>query len=100
VDNAIKFSLPDSGPVIVTLSQSDELTHIDVEDDGPGIPADLAEKVFEPFMKLNPARGHRSGYGLGLNLCQRIVQAHGGHIEIQQREERGTRVSVSLPGAS
>jgi signal transduction histidine kinase len=100
VDNAIKFSLPDSGPVIVTLSQSDELTHIVVEDDGPGIPADQAEKVFEPFMKLNPARGHRSGYGLGLNLCQRIVQAQGGRIEIQQRDEGGTRVSVSLPWAS
>jgi signal transduction histidine kinase len=97
VDNAIKFSLADSEPVIVTLSQSDEGIHIVVEDDGPGIPADQVEKVFEPFVKLDPARGHRSGYGLGLNLCQRIVQAQGGHIEIQQRDGRGIRVIVSLP---
>jgi len=97
VENAVKFSLPDSDPVEVTLGQSDEGVQIIVQDDGPGIPADQAEKVFEPFVKLNPARGHRSGYGLGLNLCQRIVQTHGGHIEIQPGNRRGTRVLVSLP---
>ena len=97
VDNAVKFSLPDSAPVEVTLSQSDDGIQIVVEDDGIGIPQDRAAKVFEPFVKLNPARGHRSGYGLGLNLCQRIVQAMGGHIEIQQMEQqRGTRMRVSL----
>ena len=99
VDNAVKFSLPDSAPVEVTLSRDDSNIHIAVKDDGIGIPQDRAEKVFEPFVKLNPARGHRSGYGLGLNLCQRIVQAMGGQIEIQQLEQkRGTRVSVTLPG--
>ena len=98
VDNAVKFSLPDSAPVEVTLSKDDGYIQIIVKDDGIGIPQDRAEKVFEPFVKLNPARGHRSGYGLGLNLCQRIVQAMGGHIEIQQLEQqRGTRVSVTLP---
>ena len=96
VDNAVKFSLPDSKPVEVSLLETDEGVQIIVDDDGPGIPADLAEKIFEPFVKLNPARGHRAGYGLGLNLCQRIVQAQGGNIEIQQREPRGTRVLLSL----
>ena len=97
VDNALKYSLPDSDPVELTLNQNGEGIQIIVEDDGMGIPADQAEKVFKPFMKLNPARGHRSGYGLGLNLCQRIVQAQGGHIEIQQRRPRGTRIWVSFP---
>lgn len=96
VDNAVKFSLPDSDPVEVTLSQTEEGIQIVVEDDGPGIPKDQLEKVFEPFVKLNPARGHRVGYGLGLNLCQRIVQAQGGSIEIQPGETRGTRVMVTL----
>ena len=96
VDNAIKFSLADSKPVEVSLLETDGGVQIIVEDDGQGIPAELAEKIFEPFVKLNPARGHRKGYGLGLNLCQRIVQAQGGSIEIQQRKPRGTRVLLNL----
>ena len=94
IDNALKFSLPDSDPVVVSLGQSDEGIEIIVDDDGPGIPDDKAEKVFEPFVKLNPARGHRSGYGLGLNLCHRIVLASGGQITIHKRDPRGTRVRV------
>jgi len=97
VDNAIKFSLPDSKPVEISLRQTDHEVQIIVEDDGQGIPEEQAGKVFDPFVKLSPARGHRAGYGLGLNLCQRIVQAQGGNIEIQQREKRGTRVLVSFP---
>jgi signal transduction histidine kinase len=96
VDNAIKFSLADSKPVVVSLRETDEGVQVLIDDDGPGIPADLAEKVLEPFVKINPARGHRAGYGLGLNLCQRIVQSQGGSIEIQQREPRGTRVVLNL----
>jgi signal transduction histidine kinase len=97
VDNALKFSLSDSAPVQVSLRHANGGVQIIIDDDGPGIPRDKAEKVFEPFVKLNPARGHRAGYGLGLNLCHRIVQAQGGSIEIQQRDKRGTRIIVSLP---
>ncbi|NOR19934.1 MAG: HAMP domain-containing protein [Xanthomonadales bacterium] len=97
VDNAVKFSLPDSGPVEISLQQSAEETRIIVKDDGPGIPKNKVDDIFEPFVKLNPARGHRSGYGLGLNLCQRIVQAKGGAIQIKSSGGRGTQVSVSFP---
>ncbi len=100
VDNAVKFSLPDSGPVELSLRQTPDQTQIIVEDDGPGIPVDKVAEIFEPFVKLNPARGHRRGYGLGLNLCQRIVQAQGGTIEISQRVGRGTRVLVVFPKES
>jgi signal transduction histidine kinase len=97
VDNAVKFSLSDSAPVKVSLRHDNDAIQIIIDDDGPGIPEDKAQKVLEPFVKLNPARGHRAGYGLGLNLCHRIVQAQGGTIEIQQRDKRGTRVVVNLP---
>ena len=97
VENAVKFSLSDSAPVQVSLRHANDGIQIIIDDNGPGIPRDKAEKVFEPFVKLNPARGHRAGYGLGLNLCHRIVQAQGGTIEIQQREKRGTRILVNLP---
>jgi len=97
VDNAVKFSLDDSAAVEVSVSTDGNSVAITVEDDGPGIPEEQADKVLEPFVKLDPSRGHRNGYGLGLNLCQRIVQAHAGEIDIEQRQPRGTRVSVSLP---
>ncbi len=97
VDNAVKFSLDDSGAVEVRLACGEESVTVSLDDDGRGIPEDMADRVLEPFVKLDPSRGHRSGYGLGLNLCQRIVQAHGGSIEIQPREPRGTSVTVELP---
>ena len=97
VDNAVKFSLDDSGPIEVRLVRGEKSVSITIDDDGRGIPEDMRERVLEPFVKLDPARGHRSGYGLGLNLCQRIVQSHQGSIEITSREPRGTRVLVTLP---
>jgi len=97
VDNAVKFSLDDSAAVEVSVNTDDSVVAITVEDDGPGIPDDQADKVLEPFVKLDPSRGHRNGYGLGLNLCQRIVQSHAGEVHIEQRQPRGTRISVNLP---
>ncbi len=97
VDNAVKFSLDDSGRVEVKLVRGEKSVTISIIDDGRGIPEDMTDRVLEPFVKLDPSRGHRSGYGLGLNLCQRIVQAHKGSIEIQPREPRGTVAAVELP---
>jgi len=96
LDNAVKFSFKDSGPVEVRLARGEESVTIRIDDDGRGIPEDMTERVLEPFVKLDPSRGHRSGYGLGLNLCQRIVEAHNGSIKIQSREPRGTSVIVEL----
>jgi signal transduction histidine kinase len=97
VDNAVKFSLDDSGPVEVRLARGEESVTVSTDDDGRGIPEDMTDRVLEPFVKLDPSRGHHSGYGLGLNLCQRIVQAHDGSIEIKSRVPRGTSVIVELP---
>ena len=97
VDNALKFSTPDSKQVLVQLSKAHDEVLIKIEDDGCGIPEDQAQRVLEPFVKLDPARGHRTGYGLGLNLCQRIVQAHKGKITISQGETSGTVVEVRFP---
>ncbi len=96
VDNAIKFSLPDSRPIIIKLEVEKENIILRVIDDGIGIPTGSEERVFEPFVKLDRARGHRVGYGIGLNLCQRIVKLHGGTICLQARQPRGTEVVVTL----
>jgi signal transduction histidine kinase len=67
-----------------------------VSDDGTGIPDDLLDQVFEPFVTT---KGPRHGTGLGLSVVYRIVQDHGGQIAIDSRPGRGTRVTLSLPGA-
>jgi signal transduction histidine kinase len=99
LDNALKFSLPESHPVRVCLQQDNNEIQLIIDDDGPGVPEAETDRVFEAFVKLNPARGHRTGYGLGLNLCQRIVHAQGGSIQVIPRDQRGTRVLVTLPGS-
>jgi signal transduction histidine kinase len=96
IDNAIKFSNPDSRPVVVKLQSGDDHVVLRVLDDGVGIPAGSEERLFEPFVKLDQARGHRVGYGLGLNLCQRIVHLHGGTIRLLPRQPRGTEAVVTL----
>ena len=95
-DNAVKFSRPDSRPVVVALETPKDQVILRVADDGIGIPAGSEKQLFEPFVKLDRARGHRVGYGIGLNLCQRIVQLYGGTIRLLPREPRGTEVVVIL----
>lgn len=65
--------------VRVTLQESDELLRIFVADNGPGVPADLRSKIFEPLFTTKP-KGE--GTGLGLAICQKMVLSHGGQIEI------------------
>jgi signal transduction histidine kinase len=96
LDNACKFSLPDSQPVVVSIDRKEKNIIITIEDDGIGVPEDKLEEILEAFVKLDPARGHRVGYGLGLNLCQRIMQAHDGGIRIENRECGGTRIVVTF----
>lgn len=66
----------------------------EVEDDGPGIPAEERERVFEPFHRLRP---RSAGTGLGLHLVQQVVERHGGHVAIMSAAGGGTIVRVSFP---
>ncbi len=71
---------------------------IDIEDQGPGIPADEMERVFEPFRRLETSRNRETGgSGLGLSICRNIVRAHGGDVTLTNLPEHGLRVSVTLP---
>lgn len=98
IENAIKYSLPDSAPVAVLVEQDDRAVTITVRDDGPGIPeADLAN-VFEPFFRVDRSRSKKTGgYGLGLSICRRIVEAHGGTVSARNQEPRGAVFVVTLP---
>lgn len=96
IDNGIKFSKPNSKPVEVSLSLNSNEIELLVEDDGIGVDNSDTAIIFDPFVKLDEARGHQNGYGLGLNLCQRIVQAHHGTISAVVKPEGGLLVSVTL----
>jgi signal transduction histidine kinase len=98
VDNAVTHSLPDSGPVTVGVSRSRTEVTISVTDDGPGIPESEAAHVFEPFYRVDRSRSRRTGgYGLGLSICKRVIDAHGGRIDLVARHPRGTSFVVTLP---
>ncbi|MEM1428285.1 MAG: ATP-binding protein [Pseudomonadota bacterium] len=69
---------------------------IRVSDNGPGIPADVAPRIFDPLFTTKDAG---KGTGIGLALCHRIIAAHGGSIELDQREDRGASFVIDFPAA-
>ncbi len=79
--NAVKFA-PDQSTVTIRACQEEKFTIIEVEDQGPGIPASEREKVFDKFYKL----GNKEGSGLGLAICRSIIAAHGGTIVVTDKE--------------
>jgi PAS domain S-box-containing protein len=80
------------GRIDVTITASNGRCEVVVQDEGPGIPPDVLERVFEPFFTTK----HR-GTGLGLPTARRIVERHGGTLELASWPGTGTRVVVSLP---
>lgn len=97
LENAIKYSLPDSGAIEVSVAETAEAVVVQVTDDGPGIPeADLGS-LFEPFFRVDRSRSKKSGgYGLGLSICKRVVEAHGGRIAVENNPDRGARFTLTL----
>jgi signal transduction histidine kinase len=67
---------------------------IEVEDDGPGIPPDVQERIFDPYFTTKPG-----GTGMGLAIVERIVRAHGGEISVHSRPGRGTTFRIRLPAS-
>ena len=98
VDNASKYSPPDA-PIDVVVRTDDRDAVLEVMDRGPGIPLDRQEDVFERFTRWRPAGYEETpGAGLGLFLSRAHVAAHGGRIEIVDREDGGSILRVRLPG--
>lgn len=102
IDNAIKFS-PAGAPVIVRCYKDGEQLFIDVCDQGPGVPVEERERVFERFHTAEKGDRRRSGSGLGLTICRGMIVAHGGSVSIHDNPYGemngllGTCLRVSLP---
>lgn len=98
LDNALKYSAQDAALVELSLLVEDGEAVISVRDQGIGIPKEAVAQLFEPFFRVDESRTRESGgFGLGLSLCQAIVQAHGGRIMVESEPGRGTTVTVRLP---
>ncbi|UOR07383.1 ATP-binding protein [Hymenobacter aerilatus] len=96
LDNAGKYS---AGPVLTELAYSDAHTlRVQVRDSGPGLSPDELRQIYEPLYRATGAVG-RPGYGLGLPLSQRVVQRHGGRLELVSTQGQGTTAIIWLPAA-
>lgn len=94
VVNALQ-ALPPGGSIRLQTFHVDSSTvGFEVRDDGPGLPAELRERIFQPFVT-----GREEGTGLGLAFVDRIVKAHGGSIVVQSETGKGTAFQVQLPAA-
>lgn len=81
---------------MIRESNDEETLSVTVRDNGPGFTEDQRVSAFEPFFTTN---GHGTGTGLGLPICRRIIEAHGGSINIEDNEGNGAAITLSLPGA-
>jgi signal transduction histidine kinase len=96
LSNAIKYNYP-QGQVVLTVHENDHEIIVSVSDTGPGISAENLTHLFEKFYRVPGTEKLALGTGLGLSICKRIVEAHGGKIDVQSQVERGTTFSVHLP---
>jgi signal transduction histidine kinase len=94
VCNAVKYA----GGAEVSLARIDDHAVIEVRDEGPGIPGDDLERVFEPFFRGERSRNRDTGgIGLGLASARAVARAHGGDVTLENRESVGLLARVTLP---
>lgn len=94
--NAIKYS-PEGAEVTVRVARTEGEAHLSVEDRGVGIPPEALPHLFDRFYRVNGTTGNIQGLGLGLYISRRIVDAHGGRIEVTSETGRGSTFTVTLP---
>ena len=100
VDNAVKYGR-DGGTVTISGRQTEDgMVEIAVQDDGPGIPAEALERVFERFYRVDKGRSReQGGTGLGLAIVKHIVQSHGGKVWVKSEPGKGATFCFTLPQA-
>jgi len=93
--NSLKFA-PDRTTITVRARRDGEFAQVEVMDEGPGIPADQRERIFDKFYKL----GNKEGSGLGLAICRSIIEAHGGSIGVTEKTPPGACIWFRIPACN
>jgi PAS domain S-box-containing protein len=96
VGNAIKFT-PERGRIELVARQVDEQVRIEVRDNGPGIPPEQQQRIFEAFVRLAQTGNATEGTGLGLAITARLVELHGSKLAIESQLGKGTCFYFSFP---
>jgi two-component system heavy metal sensor histidine kinase CusS len=97
IDNAVTHS-PEGGVVNVSARAHDQTSvEIVVEDDGPGVDEDDADRIFTPFWRASGEEGHDTGAGLGLAIAREIARQHGGDIILERGRARGAGFALRVP---
>jgi two-component system sensor histidine kinase KdpD len=95
LENAIKYTPPNS-PIELSATGAGDIVTVTVADRGPGIPAGDEQRIFDKFYRARSGHGS-GGVGLGLTICRGIVEAHGGHIWVENRPDGGAAFHFTLP---
>jgi two-component system, OmpR family, sensor kinase len=99
IRNLLGNALAVADTVVVEVARTSGGSTISVSDDGPGVPADQRERIFEPFVRLGgrATRSPRNGTGLGLAIVRRTIESHGGTITCDASPTGGARFTLRLP---
>ncbi len=96
INNAVKYQKRDSSPEIeITSYQDEEFWHFEIKDNGIGIEPEYSEKIFNIFQRLHRKEEY-SGTGIGLAICKKIAENHGGKINVVSEPNRGSTFSFSI----
>ena len=96
LDNAVKYSSPGTRIEVFVKKPNNEVL-VGVKDKGVGIPSELQGKLFEPFQRLEQPNNKAAGTGLGLVVCRRLVEAHGGRMWVESQPGDGSTFQFTLP---
>ena len=94
--NASKF-IPEGGTITLSAREEANSLIVEVKDTGPGIPKKEQQRIFEPYQRQTTDRERLSGLGLGLSLCKKLVELHGGKIWLESQVGKGSTFSFSIP---
>ena len=98
IENALRYSNSESEPIEVAVDEYDKRVDVIIKDDGMGIPENDIPNLFEPFYRVDSSRSKKTGgYGLGLSLCKKIMDAHRGSILIKNNDGKGITVYLGFP---
>jgi two-component system phosphate regulon sensor histidine kinase PhoR len=100
LENALKYGRENGTVTVGGRTAEEGLIELFVQDDGPGIPAEALERVFERFYRVDKARSReQGGTGLGLSIVKHIVQGHGGRVWVESQPGQGAKFFFTLPPA-
>ena len=98
IENSIRFMDKDKGHISVEIDDADDKWEFSVKDNGPGIPEEYIDKIFDKFFRVPTNDRHNvKGYGLGLNYAKLVMQHHKGSIRVQNLLEGGCEFVLTIP---